>query len=198
MKNDDFRICFIGDSFVNGTGDPECLGWTGRVVTSARRKGYNLSYYNLGVRRETSSDIVRRWLDETKRRLPEDCRPFIVLSFGVNDTTLENGHVRVAETQSIENAQRIFIAAKSIAPALMIGPPPVADAEQNERIGRLSILWGNAAEKEDVPFLSVFESLSRDEIWMSEVSAGDGSHPGAASYARLAALVEAWPNWWFH
>ena len=24
------RICFFGDSFVNGTGDDECLGWVGR------------------------------------------------------------------------------------------------------------------------------------------------------------------------
>lgn len=25
------RICFIGDSFVNGTGDDTCLGWVGRI-----------------------------------------------------------------------------------------------------------------------------------------------------------------------
>lgn len=31
------RICFIGDSFVNGTGDPECLGWAGRICVTARK-----------------------------------------------------------------------------------------------------------------------------------------------------------------
>jgi hypothetical protein len=32
---------------------------------------------------------------------------------------------------------------------------------------------------------------------MSEVHAGDEAHPGTAGYARLAALVESWPDWWF-
>jgi acyl-CoA thioesterase I len=34
---------------------------------------------------------------------------------------------------------------------------------------------------------------------MSEVAAGDGSHPRAAGYTLLASLVLAWPAWraWF-
>jgi hypothetical protein len=32
---------------------------------------------------------------------------------------------------------------------------------------------------------------------MREVAAGDDAHPGAAGYARVAALVDAWPVWWF-
>ncbi|MDY6901411.1 MAG: lipase, partial [Cyanobacteriota bacterium] len=27
----EMRICFVGESFINGTGDPECLGWAGRI-----------------------------------------------------------------------------------------------------------------------------------------------------------------------
>ena len=33
------RICFIGDSFVNGTGDDDCLGWAGRLGAGARPGG---------------------------------------------------------------------------------------------------------------------------------------------------------------
>ena len=54
------RICFFGESFVNGTGDPECLGWTGRICVDANKKGYDITYYNLGVRRETSTDLEKR------------------------------------------------------------------------------------------------------------------------------------------
>lgn len=61
MRDEDLRICFVGDSYVNGTSDPDCLGWAGRVAVVARRKGYNFTYYNLGVRRETSTDIAKRW-----------------------------------------------------------------------------------------------------------------------------------------
>jgi len=45
----EIRICFVGESFVNGTGDPEFLGWTGRVCRDAQRKGYEITHYNLGV-----------------------------------------------------------------------------------------------------------------------------------------------------
>ena len=68
------RICFVGESFVNGTGDPECLGWAGRICVNANRKGYDITYYNLGVRRETSSELKNRWLREVSYRLPNRIR----------------------------------------------------------------------------------------------------------------------------
>jgi lysophospholipase L1-like esterase len=197
MKDKDLRVCFIGDSYVNGTSDPECLGWTGRVSVAARRKGYNLTYYNLGVRRETSADIANRWQQEVQLRLPRGCTPFVVFSFGTNDTTLENGGLRVSEAQSIENVRTILRIAKQCYSVVMIGPPPTEEAAQNSRTRRLSQLFAAVAETEGTPFLSVFDQLAEDAIWMSEVQAGDGAHPGAAGYARLAALVDAWPDWWF-
>ena len=39
--------------------------------------------------------------------------------------------------------------------------------------------------------------VAQDPVWMAEVSAGDGAHPGAAGYAKLAALVDGWECWWF-
>jgi hypothetical protein len=45
MDVTDIRICFIGDSFVNGTGDPLCLGWSGRVCATAIQMGYPITYY---------------------------------------------------------------------------------------------------------------------------------------------------------
>ena len=89
------RICFIGDSFVNGTGDPKYLGWTGRVCRAASGQRQDITYYNLGVRGETSADIETRWLSEISCRLPHYCDGRIVFSFGVNDTYFENGKTRV-------------------------------------------------------------------------------------------------------
>ena len=65
------RPCFVGDSFINGTGDDTCLGWVGRVCAAMRASGRDLTLYNLGIRRDTSADIAVRWLDETSRRLPQ-------------------------------------------------------------------------------------------------------------------------------
>jgi lysophospholipase L1-like esterase len=81
----DIRICFVGDSYVQGTGDDECLGWAGRLCASARRAGHNITYYNLGVRRETSTDITRRWLAECEPRLRRP--PKIMWYFPLAPTT---------------------------------------------------------------------------------------------------------------
>jgi lysophospholipase L1-like esterase len=197
VKNDDLRICFIGDSFVNGTNDPEYLGWTGRISALARSRGYPLTCYNLGIRRDTSNDIARRWLPEARCRLPEHCRPFLVFSFGVNDTTLENGRTRVAEAESVENTRQILKAAQGVYSVLLVGPPPIADHEQNQRTEHLSRRMSEAAAQDGVPYLSVFEALSQDSVWMAEVSADDGAHPRAAGYEKLAALVDQWHSWWF-
>jgi GNAT superfamily N-acetyltransferase len=94
------------------------------------------------------------------------------------------GRTRVTDSESIENARRIFHEAKQLAPVLMIGPPPVADTEQNTRIDRLSNLLASASEDKEIPFLSIFEPLSRGDNWMSEVRAGDGSHPSAAGLCQ--------------
>ena len=41
------RICFISDSFVNGVGDDDGLGWTRRVVARLRGEGVDVTGYEL-------------------------------------------------------------------------------------------------------------------------------------------------------
>src|SRR5690606_27298725 len=62
--SNDLRICFVGDSFVAGVGDPEALGWSGRLTVDAHAAGVAPTAYNLGVRRQTSTDIAGRWQAE--------------------------------------------------------------------------------------------------------------------------------------
>jgi lysophospholipase L1-like esterase len=193
------RICFVGDSFVNGTGDPECLGWTGRICAAARKQGCDLTSYNLGIRRETSGDILARWLDEVSRRLPAEYESRVVFSFGVNDTTIENRQIRVDLDNSLKNTYQILTTAKQLFSVLMISPLPIGDREQNDRTAKLSEGLAEICRQLNVPYLNVFTPLQASTIWMSEVAANDGAHPGAAGYAELAKLVQNWPAWlsWF-
>ena len=69
MTAQDVRICFIGDSFTNGTGDETCLGWAGHLSTEAITDERTITYYNLGIRRNTSKDILQRWEQECAQRL---------------------------------------------------------------------------------------------------------------------------------
>jgi lysophospholipase L1-like esterase/8-oxo-dGTP pyrophosphatase MutT (NUDIX family) len=194
------RICFIGDSFVNGTGDPECLGWTGRICRSIVQQGQELTYYNLGIRRETSTDIESRWLKEAACRLPANCDGRVVLSFGVNDMTLQDDKTRVDLTISVEATRRILSVVCQQYPVLMVSPAPVADAEHNLRSACLSERLEQLCREMNVPYLDVLTPLQTSENWMQEVHAGDGAHPGAAGYAELAKLVQNWSAWanWFN
>ena len=193
------RICFVGESFVNGTGDPDCLGWAGRICANACHLGHDITYYNLGVRGETSSQLKERWQREITYRLPPEHNGRIVFSFGVNDTTIENGKTRVAFETSLENTRNILTVAKQMFPVLMVGTAPVVDLEQNQRIARLSTAFASVCNEIDVPYLDIFTPLQASEVWISEVIANDGYHPRAAGYAQLAQLVQNWQPWlsWF-
>ena len=192
------RVCFIGDSFVNGTSDPEYLGWPGRLCRAECAKGHKLTCYNLGIRGATSRDILGWWEEEALRRLPEgpggiDGR--LVFAFGANDTRLAEGKLRVPAEESLMNAIRILRRGKALRPSLAVGPPPVGDEANNQRIAHLSAELAKICRVEGLPYLDVHAPLLKSGTWLREAAAGDGAHPGAKGYGELAALVESWSAW---
>ena len=197
MNTTDIRICFVGDSYVQGTGDPDCLGWAGRLCVNARRAGYNVTGYNLGVRRETSRDIAHRWLSECERRLPATAENYVVFSFGANDVVIENGAPRVPENETLANLRAMLDVATARYRTLVIGPPAVPDDGTNARLGQLSERMGEVSAQMELPYLALFPLVVNDAQWMDEVRANDGAHPRAAGYARIAAFIETWQGWWF-
>jgi lysophospholipase L1-like esterase len=187
------RICFVGDSMVNGTGDPEYLGWVGRVLRDERRRRPELTGYNLGIRRDTSGQILARWYDEVTRRLPVEIEGRVVFSFGVNDAAQE-----VDPVQSLIHAEAILSDATARWPAFMVGLVPIAPDDTQERSRKLDAAFGELCMRLGVPYLSVFDGLMETSTWLDEARAGDGAHPGAGGYARLAELVlasAAWRGW---
>ncbi len=193
----DTRICFFGDSFVNGTGDPAYLGWSGRVCAAMAHPG--LTYYNLGIRGNTSEQIEARWPAESTLRFDADCVPRLVFSFGVNDNCIEDGRLRVDAKRSIDCARRILTQAKRQYPTLLVGPPPIADETVNDRTVVTSVAYAALCDQLAVPYLETYRSLRQNQIWMNEAASGDGSHPGAAGYEAFSQLVLDWAAWqeWF-
>ena len=191
----DVRICFIGESFINGTGDSTHLGWTGRLCVALSQQGYQITYYNLGIRRETSTALALRWQAEAERRLPVGCDNYIVFSFGTNDTTRENGKLRVELIDSLKNARQILSTAKQNYPVLMVSPPPTSDEERHPRVKVLSESLSTLCQELAIPYLDVFTPLLNSSVWMAEVAAGDGAHPNASGYEELAQLVQSWFAW---
>ena len=190
------RICFFGDSFVNGTGDDACLGWVGRICVRARESGCDLTVYNLGIRRDTSADIAARWAAEARCRLPPGVDGRLVFSFGANDCADDGtGAGRLPAAQTLRHARQILEAAGARAPTLMVGPPPVGTAAADARGATLSADLAGLCGALSIPFLPVAGSLSGCRQWREEAAAGDGAHPNMGGYAALAALVAAWPAW---
>ena len=185
------RLIAFGDSMVAGAGDPEHLGWVGRTIAGRRE----ITLYNLGVRRETSVDIARRWAAETKVRLVDYEPMRIVFSFGVNDSHLENAAPRVAVAETLKTAQALLTEARALAPVLMVGPPPVVDPGVCARLESLNAALLALCARLQVPFIDVFQPLEAGGLWQAKAAAWDGAHPGAAGYQQMADLVSAHPAW---
>ena len=159
------------------------------MAAAAWEAGIAVTPYNLGVRRETSEQVVARLEAEAAPRLvaEEPCR--LVLSFGANDATVEDGRVRVAPEHSVAALREALrIAGRLGAPAFVVGPPPVAEPAHAERIAGLSARLAAACT---VPYVEVASALRASGPWMAEARAGDGAHPAAAGYGQLAGIVRA-------
>ncbi|MEV6390880.1 DUF459 domain-containing protein [Nocardia xishanensis] len=196
----DLRICFVGDSFVAGVGDPLFHGWAGRLGVAAHADDVPFTGYNLGVRRQTSADIAARWQTECTPRLPEGTDARVVFSFGVNDATHENGSTRVEPDASAANLTAVLaLAAERGWPALVVAPPPIDDDAHNARTARLDERFAEICAAAGTPYVRVHHELRANEVWMREVRAGDGAHPGAGGYDAIAALIlPAWREWLSH
>ena len=64
----DVAIVFLGASMVAGVGDPKGQGWVTRVVGRTSHPDLELTAYNLGVRGQTSGDVLARWHTECPPR----------------------------------------------------------------------------------------------------------------------------------
>ncbi len=194
----DRRVLFFGDSIVAGVGDPEGRGWVGRVVEASFAARLPLTAYNLGVRRETSEEVGERWRGEAEPRMRVEARYAVVFSFGVNDTTLEEGRLRVMQNRSTRALGRCLDDAAEIGlRALVVGPPPVSDPEQRSRVTALSAAYAQLAAGRGVPFIGVAGDLAANPEYGADLEAGDGAHPGADGYSALARLLLAggWLSW---
>lgn len=192
-------VMFFGDSHTVGTGDPEALGWAGRVAGAAIAAGIPVTSYNLGVRGQTSVEVAARCRVEAPPRLPDDGSDSrAVFAFGVNDVTLQDGTLRCSQEESLEALEAALDDAAELGMRpLVIGPAAIDDEDVNERIIALSAAFRGLCEQRRVLFVPLVEGLLRSHLWRQEVAVGDGAHPGAYGYMEIARLVLAagWIDW---
>lgn len=189
------RISFIGDSLIAGTGDSGFLGWPGRLAKAATARGHNVTCYNLGIRKDTSADISKRWRAEAEARAAAGADNRLIFQFGVNDTKDEGGKLIVEAEQASAQAREILSAAKNWLPTLMVGPPPIKDETRIPRIADLSARLNALCGELGISYFDSFAALSKTDAWLNAQRAGDGTHPIASGYEEWAKLIDAWDPW---
>ena len=195
----DRRILFFGDSFIAGVGDPTGLGWVGRVTAASYAAGLPITAYPLGVRGHTSADVAARFDAEARARTGNPAAGYgVVLAFGANDMTEVDKRLRVAPGVAVRTLNGLIDRVEADGHGVfVVGPPPVGDREQDERIAELSNQLAHVVTHRGLPFVDTAKRLLANDDWRAEAAANDGSHPGAGGYAALADLVltGGWIAW---
>ncbi|TWE09471.1 GDSL-type esterase/lipase family protein [Rudaeicoccus suwonensis] len=186
-------VCFVGDSYVAGLGDPKALGWVSRVVARTPHAGVDLATYNLGVRGQSSTDVLGRWQRECEVRWTSCNERRLVVSFGLSD--IAQGMTTARSRLNLANI--LDDASSSAIATFVVGPAPTIDAETNERLQVLVDAQADVCARRGVTYVDCFRPLLGHDQWHSDLAAGDGMHPGQAGYGLIAWLVlhAGWQHW---
>lgn len=189
----DMGLCFVGDGFVAGVGDPKALGWVSRVVGRTDGQGASLTSYNLGVRGASSADTMARWRSECPPRWEGRSERRLVIGVGAEDVAqgVTTARSRLNLANILDDASSTGIA------SFVVGPTPTLDSETNARLQVLSDAQADVCGRRRVPFVDCFSPLVAHDQWQSDLAAGDTVHPGQAGYGLIAWLVlnGGWAPW---
>ncbi|GAB3877103.1 GDSL-type esterase/lipase family protein [Terrabacter terrigena] len=190
----DVGMVFVGASMTAGYGDPKGLGWVGRVVARTQHPDLDLTAYNLGVRGNTSGDVVARWGAECHPRWKGRTERRLVLSVGTNDVlsgmTMARSRLNLANV--LDEATNAGIG------VFVVGLTPTLDDDLNRRIEALAEAQADVCARRGITYVDCYRPLATHDQWMADLAASpDRSHPGQAGYGLIAWLVlhNGWNDW---
>jgi lysophospholipase L1-like esterase len=190
----DVGLVFIGASLVAGVGDPKGQGWVSRVVGRTHHPDLELTAYNLGVRGNTSADVLARWKSECEPRWAGRTEKRLVVSVGTADAV---GGATLARHR-LNLANILDDAASAGIGTFVVSPPPTDDEEVNGKLDVLVDAQADVCARRGVPFVDCFRPLLVHEQWASDLAASRVTHhPGQAGYGLIAWLVlhNGWYDW---
>ena len=190
----DLAVVFLGGSLVTGVGDPKGQGWVTRVVGRTHHPDLELTAYNLGVRGDTSADLIHRWESEVPRRWAGRTERRVVVSVGTTDVlqgiTLARHRLNLANL--LDDATRSGVG------TFVVSPPPADDPELDARLEVLVEAQADVCARRGVPFVDCFAPLMGHDQWRTDLATSRvPHHPGQAGYGLIAWLVlhNGWAEW---
>lgn len=200
------KLVVLGDSGVQGWGDPLEGGWCERL----RRHWMELPgapvVYNLGVRGDGLERLAARLNDEVTRRgeLRRQNPQGILLGIGLNDTARIgriDGRPQLDPEAFLFGMDQLLRQAKALAPVHVIGLTPVLDQAMPyaevlwyglEAIRRYEGLLEEACLEANVPFLPLLNELLEDPAW-PEWLCSDGLHLNSDGHGQVYRRLRRWP-----
>ena len=190
----DVGLVFVGDSLVVGVGDPKGQGWVSRVAGRTHHPDLELTAYNLGVRGDTSADILGRWKNECAPRWRGRSEKRLVISVGTNDAA--SGVTLARHRLNLANI--LDDAASAGIGTFVVSPPPTDDDDLNTKLDVLVEAQADVCSRREVPFVDCYRPLLGHEQWRTDLAASRvAHHPGQAGYGLIAWLVlhNGWYDW---
>ncbi|MGE9986032.1 GDSL-type esterase/lipase family protein [Desulfovibrio sp. SGI.169] len=185
---------FFGDSLTLGVNDDRMPGgWVSRLVLLGKMAGlYRFppaTFYNLGARRQSTADLARRWRQEVTCRQMPGMMPRLLFCTGVVDMAAPGGGQPLEQDNSLRCLREILTEAASLAPTLVVSPPPVADPAACRRIAQLSAAQAVLCADMGLSFADIHAMLAASPDYMDDLS--DSLHPGPKGCAMMAELLLA-------
>ena len=168
---------FFGDSITLGVNDTLAGGWIGRFAgLASQRAGLPVppsTFYNLGVRRHTSTDIAARWQAEVASRQIPGTINHLAFCPGVVD--MSPAQMRPVD-EVCATVMQMLDQASALGPVLLICPPPVKEPAMSQRIASLCEAYVTACARKGHPCADVHAALAASPEYMDDLE--DGLHPG--------------------
>ncbi len=190
----DVGLIFIGASMVAGVGDPKGQGWVSRVVGRTHHPDLLLTSYNLGVRGDTSADLLARWRAECTPRWAGRSERRLVVSVGADDTPagISLARHRLNLANLLDDAASLGVA------TFVVSPSPHDVHEHNTALEQVVDAQADVCNRRGVPFVDCYRPLLAHDQWRSDLASSPiAHHPGQAGYGLIAWLVlhGGWNRW---
>lgn len=194
LSEDSMKIFyFFGDSVTLGVNDAPFGGWVSRLAGKMISSGLATppdTFYNLGVRKNSSLMIRQRWENEWRLRAIDGVPSLFLFCFGTVDMAAPHGQSNLSLEESAEQARQILTRAKNFGSPMLVSAPPVAGKEHSLRLETLCSAYASACESVHVPFLDIFHTLEKNGY--GETLA-DGVHPGPSGNEMIASAIASSP-----
>lgn len=197
MRADQPLVAFFGDSHTAGVGDSTGLGWVGRVMQASREAGFSLDHHNFGVRGERSVEVLDRWQRQAFQPNEGAAASAAVFAVGANDASDEFALAISDKTSCAALTATLDGAICAGLAVFCVGPAPVGDSSQIDRILHLSARFATLCLSRGVPYAPLAPPLQSSQIWIEQIARCDGAHPDAAGYQLMAEIIltQGWLDW---